>query len=105
MEVILFFIRWLVCYCLVMFAMSVDNICWISASPEYELFKKLNWFNPHSWFEPYDCITVKGRDYYTKMDYIINYRIREVLTHIRDIIPAIFTSLIMSLIGGLLWKS
>ena len=65
-------------YCMIMFAMCVDNIFWISASPEYKDFKK--------W-------SLKK-----KASYIITYRIKTVLTHWRDIIPAIITSFIIVLI-------
>ncbi len=73
-----FILMWIMHYVLIMFAMCVDNIFWISASPEYGDFKK--------W-------TIKE-----KFKYIINYRIRTVLTHWRDIIPGIITSLILTLI-------
>jgi len=58
--------------------MCVDNIFWISASPEYKDFKK--------W-------SLKD-----KLKYIITYRIKTVLTHWRDIIPAIITSFILTCI-------
>lgn len=74
----IFIFKWILSYCLVMFAMSVDNIFWIGASPEYEDFKKY--------------------DFKKKLSYIFNYRIKTVLTHWRDITPAIMTSLILSLI-------
>ena len=61
-----------------MFAMSVDNMFWISASPEYKDFLKKSL-----------------RD---KLVYIFNFRIKTVLTHWRDIIPAIITSFILTII-------
>lgn len=61
-----------------MFAMCVDNIFWISASPEYSVFKKMN---------------LKD-----KLNYVWKNRILEVLKHPRDIIPAIITSFILSLL-------
>ena len=73
-----FILLWIVNYCLVMFAMCVDNIFWISASPEYPKFKIWN---------------LKE-----KLKYIFTYRIKTVLTHWRDIIPAIMTSLILTII-------
>lgn len=73
-----FIINWFVNYWLIMFAMCVDNIFWISASPEYKDFKK--------W-------SLKD-----KLKYIITYRIKTVLTHWRDIIPAIITSFILTCI-------
>lgn len=61
-----------------MFAMITDNICWIGASPEYPDYKKWN---------------LKK-----KLGYIIKFRIKTVLTHPRDIIPAVITSFILTLI-------
>lgn len=74
----MFMLNWLVCYLLIMFAMCTDNIFWISASPEYPVFKKYS---------------LK-----LKLKYIINYRIKTVLTSWRDIIPGIITSLILTII-------
>ena len=62
--------------------MSVDNLFWISASPEYPLFKKWSLSE--------------------KLSYIFNYRIKTVLTHWRDIIPAIITSFILTIILNLI---
>ncbi len=73
-----------------MFAMCTDNIFWISSSPEYNDFKKLNWFKQSKPIK-----SVKGNK--TKISYILNYRIKSVLTDLRDIIPGIMTSLIMAL--------
>lgn len=73
-----FIILWLINYGLIMFAMSVDNIFWISSSPEYRLFK--NW-------------TLSE-----KLHYIFLYRIKTVLTDHRDIIPGIITSFILTII-------
>ena len=63
-----------------MFAMSVDNIFWISSSPpkEYNKFKQSN---------------LKE-----KIKYIFLFRIKTVLTDFRDIIPALITSFILTLI-------
>lgn len=66
--------KWLGGYCLVMLVMCIDNICWISSSPEYEEFKKYS--------------------IYEKAKYIWGYRIKTVLTNIRDIIPAAIGGLI-----------
>ena len=64
-----FIYKWIGGYCLVMLVMCTDNIFWISASPEYEEFKKKSLID--------------------KAKYIFNYRIKTVLTNPRDIIPAI----------------
>ncbi len=70
-----FIVKWIVFYAGVMFAMSTDNIFWISASPEYPEFKKYS---------------LKE-----KLNYVVNYRIKTVLTNWRDIVPAIITSFIL----------
>ena len=72
-----FIIDWLIFYFAIMFAMCVDNIFWISASPEYKDFKKWS-----SW---------------KKINYIFTYRIKTVITHWRDIIPAVITSFVLAL--------
>ena len=74
-------------YAAIMLAMSLDNICWIPTSPEYEKFKN-NQFP----------IIVEGKSYNSKLDYIFRYRILSVLKHPRDIIPAIISSLTLGAI-------
>jgi hypothetical protein len=72
--------------------MSLDNVFWIGASPEYGNFIKL------SLFKKGKPIKVEGKDYFSKVDYIFRYRILSVLTNWRDIIPALISGLILSLI-------
>lgn len=74
----IFIIEWAIFYLAVMFAMCVDNIFWISASPEYPLYKKYS---------------LKQ-----KIRYILIDRVLAVLKHPRDIIPAIMTSAILGVI-------
>ena len=81
----IFPLEWLCYYIAVMFAMSVDNICWTPTSPEYYLFQK-NQFP----------ISVEKKFYNSRLDYIFRYRILSVLKHPRDIFPALLTSLIMA---------
>lgn len=81
-----FFIEWIIFYVGIMFCMSVDNIFWIPTSPEYDQFKR-----------GYG-IQVEGKIYNSRIAYIIKYRIWSVLTHWRDIIPAIMTSLILTIV-------
>jgi len=75
-----------------MFAMCVDNICWIPDSPEWTTIKGnffiINLFK-REWGFP------KNKEGWK---YVWKNRILEVLKHPRDIIPAIITSLLMSLI-------
>lgn len=73
-----FILKWVTFYLAVMFAMSTDNIFWISASPEYKDYKK--------------------KSFKEKLKYIFNYRIKTVLTNWRDIAPAIMTSFLMAVI-------
>jgi hypothetical protein len=61
-----------------MFAMCTDNIFWIGTSPEYRYFK--------------------GYSLKEKIKYIILYRIKTVITSWRDIIPAIITATILSIL-------
>jgi len=77
-----------------MFAMCIDNLFWISSSPEYRTFKKLLWFRKSS-----VKIMINGKIYNTKIHYIINYRIKSVITCWRDILPAVIVSLILAICG------
>ncbi|MCP6727478.1 MAG: hypothetical protein KJI69_05720 [Patescibacteria group bacterium] len=91
-----FIIEWLIFYVAIMFTMSVDNIFWISASPEYPQFKKAGWFKCNKNF----IMMNQGNHhrYDTKIEYIFIYRVKTVLTHWRDIVPAIITSFILVVI-------
>lgn len=80
--------------------MSIDNICWISASPEYSIFRRLPFF-PTNGKDPIsllDTLTIDRKVYTNKLAYILRYRIWTVITHWRDVIPAIFTSLISTIL-------
>lgn len=90
-----FLLEWLIFYIAIMFTMSVDNIFWIPTSPEYKKYKKLPFFKKA--FLGY-FIIVESKFYHTKLQYIIKYRIWSVITHWRDIIPAVITSLILAVI-------
>jgi len=73
-----FIITWIVYYMAIMFAMCVDNIFWITASPEWPELKRSS--------------------LRTKINYVFDYRIKTVITNKRDIVPAIITSLILTII-------
>lgn len=91
----LFLVKWFVFYWAIILSLVVDNIFWISASPEYKKFKRLPWIIPDGatrWLRH------EGKFYYTKLGYVLIYRIKSVLTHWRDIIPAIITSFILAVI-------
>lgn len=92
-----FLLRWIVCYALIMFAMSTDNLFWVSSSAEYWRYKMLPLFKKSSiqmWIEK--------KPYYTKIGYLIKYRIWSVLTDWRDIIPGLMTSFILAIFTGLI---
>lgn len=82
-----FFLQWAVFYLGIIFAMSIDNLFWIPTSPEYSSIKNKRW-----------PIKVEGKSYGSLSGYIIRYRIWSVLTHWRDITPAIITSFILTII-------
>ena len=87
-----FFILWGICYVLIIWAMCMDNVCWIPDSPEWKSIKK-NFF----------IINFLGREYgFPKNKEGINYtwknRILEVIKHPRDIIPGTISSLILTII-------
>jgi hypothetical protein len=72
------FISGLIGFILFLFMMILDNILWISGSPEYKYYKEA---------------TKKE-----KLEYIIKQRIIPVLTAWRDIVPAVITGVISGII-------
>lgn len=84
-------IEWITYFIAIMFAMSIDNLFWIPTSGEWN-GKATVRRGSRSWTGP-----VKDYDLWQKIEYAWNYRIMSVITHWRDIIPAIFTSLLLSL--------
>jgi hypothetical protein len=74
----MFIFEWILFYIFIILTMCIDNIFWISASPEYSQYKKYSFYN--------------------KIKYIVNFRIKSVLTNWRDIIPAVITSFILALL-------
>ena len=98
MEVsqLIFIFKWIVCYALIMFAMCVDNICWIPADRKWYVTNELR---PHF----YVMFIIKTREYIFPRDkfawkFLFTDRIKSVLTHQYDILPAILTSFILALI-------
>jgi len=73
-----FLFAWALDYALVMFAMCVDNLCWMPSSPEWNDEKAKGW-----------------RSLFI---YALMYRIKTVLTDWRDIVPAIVTSFVMTVV-------
>jgi len=63
---------------LILITLSIDNIFWISSSPEYSKFKKMS--------------------LQEKLRYIFSYRIKTVFTDKRDVAAALIGGLILALI-------
>ena len=86
-----FIFQWAIDYGLIMVAMCTDNICWIPDSPEWKVIKKnfyiMTIFNREFGFP-------KNKDGWK---YVWKNRILEVLKHSRDILPAIITSLLLTI--------
>ena len=89
-----FFIEWIFMYMMIMVAMCVDNICWIPDSREFGSIKK-NFYVfvllKREWVFPRNKEGWK---------YVYHNRILEVLKHPRDILPAIITSFIITIMKG-----
>ena len=90
----IFIIKWALCYALIMFCMSLDNICWIPADRKWYVTKELR---PHF----YVLFIFRTREYIFPKDtfawkFLLNDRIKSVLTHQYDIFPAIITSAILA---------
>lgn len=73
-----FILTWIGLYWLIIISMSIDNLCWISSSPEFEEVKKKSM-----------------KDY---LIYCFRDRIYAVIKDYRDIIPAILTSFCLTFI-------
>ncbi len=71
-----FLLTWFGLYWLVITAMFIDNLCWISSSPEFSKVKNYSL-----------------KDY---LKYCFKDRIWAVIKDYRDILPAIFTSLALT---------
>lgn len=90
----MFIIKFLLFYVSIMLAMCLDNICWIPDSPEWKSIK-INFY----------VFVFLNREFgipknKAGFSYCWKNRILEVLKHPRDIIPAIISSLVLSLIWG-----
>jgi len=72
-----FLLTWFGLYWLVITAMFIDNLCWISSSPEFDKVKKYS-----------------IKDY---LKYCFKDRIWAVIKDYRDILPAIITSLALTI--------
>lgn len=90
-----FFIEWFIYYWAIIFAMAFDNYMWIPA--DYK------WYGTHEWRKYFKVLfTIGKREYIfpnTKEGWkIVAGRVKDVLTHQYDIIPAIVSSFILTLI-------
>jgi hypothetical protein len=88
------FFSWIGASIIILITLSFDNIFWVSASPEFENYKKLGLFKSNR-----NKIIVEKREYLTKADYIFHYRIKSVFTNWRDL----SASVIGGLLVGLIW--
>ncbi|MCH7534136.1 MAG: hypothetical protein IH948_00020 [Bacteroidetes bacterium] len=91
----MFLIEWLFFYVGIVFAMSIDNYFWIPSDKEWFLHKRLQ---PHFY-----SITIKGKAFIFPKDkwawnFVLKKRVWEVVKDPYDIIPAIITSFILSLV-------
>lgn len=68
-------------------AMILDNCFWISASPEYQDFKN----------NKFPLITRDGT-FKNKFDYVLRGRIFSVIKNKRDIMPALISSAILTIL-------
>lgn len=87
-------INWAIGYVLVMFAMCFDNYMWIPA--DYK------WYGTGQWRKYFKVLFVfRGKEYIypnTPEGWaVVRSRVKDVLTHQYDIIPALFTSFIIAL--------
>lgn len=87
----IFFVKWIVCYAAVMVAMCTDNLTWIPTDSK--------WLGMKSHFY---ILIVFGREYVFPKDSDgrkwCKERIKDVLTHPYDIVPGIISSLILALL-------
>lgn len=84
---------WLLCICLIGLSLIINNILWISGSPEYIFYKEVDLIKDnHIGF-------IFNQEIYTsKLDYIINYRVLSVLTNWRDVTTALIIGSLLFLI-------
>lgn len=87
----IFIIKYILFYCSIMFTMCIDNICWIPDSPEWTNIRKN--FLVFTLFREFGIPKNK-----LGLKYVWNDRIKTVLTHPRDILPAIITAGVLTLI-------
>lgn len=94
-EVMGFIIQWLIFYVAIMSAMCIDNYFWIPADKQWFLHRKLQ---PHFYI-----LVVFGREYiFPKTKYawsfVWNRRVKEVISHPYDIVPAVIVSFVLAVI-------
>ena len=86
-----FLMLWSVFYLCIMLILIINNLFWLSASPEYSTFKTLNWFKTTS-----PGMMKEDNAHFSKASYLFKYRISTVLTNNRDISSGLLTSFILS---------
>lgn len=83
----IFLIKWAISYVGVLMAMSLDNVFWIPDSPEWKSIKKN--FKIYNFMDREYGFPINKEGW----SYTWNKRIKEVLKHPRDLLPAIPSSL------------
>lgn len=89
-------VQWLLFYVSIAFAMCVDNTFWITDSPEWNSIKKNFWLIKLGNFEYPIAKNKEGWSYVTKD------RVWVVIKSWRDIVPAVISSSILTLIWSIL---
>jgi len=101
---------YLINYCLVVFAMTIDNLFWMTyynrdkdyfATDFYQISSK--WLSKLSFFERWGGFNFAIPKTKRGWVYIWTSRISNVGQCWRDIIPALITAGIMTIIQGVLW--
>jgi hypothetical protein len=87
-----YFLIFLITAVLLLTALSIDNILWITASPEWD--SQFTVYNSiGSWTGPVNEYTTTQI-----LDYVLKYRVYTVWTHPRDLLAAMFTGTLLVLI-------
>ena len=86
-----FIIEWAVFYIAVMFAMATDNLFWIPTDSRFPGMKK-----------EFAIIVLGGREFiFPKSNKSLKWcleRVKDVVTHVYDIVPALLTSFILAIL-------
>ncbi|MEK6880018.1 MAG: hypothetical protein AABY22_10440 [Nanoarchaeota archaeon] len=90
---------WLICICLIFLSLIINNILWISGSPEYVLYESIGSITHKN-----TGFVFNGKIYNTKLEYILEERIWTVLTNWRDITTGLIIGSMLFLVVNKLKK-